>query len=327
MRDLRALPKGHLHLHLELAMRPETLRDLSATHGLEPPPTRGFRDFEGFITIVEGALATLRTREDFERLVDEVVEDQARDGVTYVEPSFWPYRYVGPELGRAEDIWEIVLAAGAAAADRHGVCVRFMAAVDRVFDDPAQAVEVARLAVRYRDDGIVSIGLHNDEAGHPPEPFADAFALALDAGLLSTPHAGELDGPASVRGAVGALGAHRIQHGIRSIEDPALIDELVARGTCLDVCPTSNVALSVVPSLAAHPLPALIDAGVRCSINADDPLAFGPGCLEEYELCRNELGLTDEQLAACARVSIESGAAPDAVKAEALAGIDRWLAT
>jgi adenosine deaminase len=327
MRDLLTLQKGHLHLHLELAMRPDTLRDLSAAHGLDAPPTRGFDDFNGFIAIVEGALATLRTREDFERLVDEVVEDQARDGVTYFEPSFWPYAYVGPELGRAEDIWEIVLAAGAAAAERHGVCVRFMAAVDRVCDDPAQAVEVAKLAVRYRDEGIVSIGLHNDEVGHPPEPFADAFALALDAGLLSTPHAGELDGPASVRGAIDALSAHRLQHGIRCIEDPALVEELVARGTCLDVCPTSNVALSVVPSLAEHPLPALLAAGVRCSINADDPLAFGPGCLEEYELCRRDLGLTDEQLASCARASIECGAAPADVRTKALAGIDAWLAS
>src|SRR5260221_264717 len=96
-------------------------------------------------------------------------------------------------------------------------------------------------------------------------PVAPGFRAALDAGLRSTPHAGELDGPASVWSALDALRAHRLQHGIRALEDPALVDELVRRGTCLDVCPTSNVALSVVPSMAEHPLPALLAAGVRCS--------------------------------------------------------------
>nr|WP_254592520.1 hypothetical protein [Candidatus Frankia nodulisporulans] len=113
---------------------------------------------------------------------------------------------------------------------------------------------------------------------------------------------------------------------MRAIEDPALVDELRERGICLDVCPTSNVLLSVVPSLAEHPLAALVRAGVRCSINADDPLLFGPNCLDEYELCRRELGLTDEELAECARSSVRSGAAPDAVRDAALAGIDAWLA-
>jgi adenosine deaminase len=325
VRDLRTLPKGHLHLHLELGMRPGTLEELCAKHGLPVPRVRGFTDFGGFTTVVMGALATLRTPEDFERVVEEAVEDQARDGVTYFEPSFWPYAYA-ELIGSAEALWEIVLAAGAAAGERHGVCVRWMAAVDRVFDTPERAVDVARTALRYRDDGIVGLGLHNDEAGHPPEPFEAAFRLATEGGLLSTPHAGELDGPASVRGALDVLGAHRLQHGIRAVEDPGLLDELVARGTCLDVCPTSNVALSVVPSLAAPPLPQLLAAGVRCSINADDPLVFGPGCLEEYELCRRELGLTDEQLATCARASIEAGAAPAEVKAASLADIDAWLA-
>lgn len=323
-RDLQSLPKGHLHLHLELGMRPTTLADLCAQYDLPVPPIRGFSDFGAFGAIVEGALATLRTPADFERIVVEAVEDAATDGVAYLEPGFWPYRYT-ELLGSAEALWETVLAAGAEAGARHGVCVRWMAAVDRVLDSPEQAMAVAQLAVHYSDDGIVSLGLHNDEAGHPPEPFAAAFHHATDNGLLSTPHAGELDGPASVRGSLGALRADRLLHGIRAIEDDALVAELVERGTCLDVCPTSNVALSVVPSLAAHPLPALLDAGVRCSINADDPLVFGPGCREEYEICRTELGLSDEQLAACARSSIECGAAPDDVKAAALAGITAWL--
>lgn len=324
-RDLRALPKGHLHLHLQLGMRPATLVDLAEHYGVEAPPTQGFSDFAGFQRIIDGVLTVLRAPADFERLVAEVVEDAALDGCAYLEPSFYPavHRDV---CGTDEAMWELVLAAGEEAGRRHGVTVRWMAAVDRVLDTPQQAVEFTRLAVRYKDDGIVSLGLHNDEAGRPPEPYAEAFRLAKDAGLLSTPHAGELEGPASVRGALDVLHADRLQHGIRSVEDPELLRELAERGTCLDVCPSSNVMLGVVPDLASHPLPALLDAGVRCSINADDPICFGPGVLEEYELCRSAFHLDDEALAAVARTSLTSGALPDAHLATALSAVDTWLA-
>jgi adenosine deaminase len=325
MRDLQALPKGHLHLHLELGMRRSTLAALAARNGVPTPRTDGFTEFGGFGEVIGGILPIFRQKADFERLVDEVVEDAAHEGVVYLEPSFWPYLYVDI-FGSVEAAWETVIQRGAEAGARHGVTVRWMAAVDRVSDSPGQALDVAKLAVRHHEAGVVGLGLHNDENGWPPEPFEAAFRYAKDAGLLSTPHAGELDGPASVRGAIEALDADRLQHGIRAIEDPALVDLLVQRGTCLDVCPTSNVLLSVVPSLAEHPLPALLAAGVRCSINADDPLVFGPNCLEEYELCRSSLALTDDQLAACARSSITAGGGPDDLKATALAGIDAWLA-
>jgi len=129
-----------------------------------------------------------------------------------------------------------------------------------------------------------------------------------------------------VVGALDALGADRIQHGVRSIEDPDLVRRLADAAVCLDVCPTSNVLLSVSPSLAAHPLPALLDAGVRCSVNADDPLLFGPGLLEEYHLCRDQLGFDDARLAHIARCSIEGSGAPSAVKQQALKGVEDWLA-
>ncbi|MBL7497524.1 adenosine deaminase [Frankia sp. CNm7] len=325
MRDLRELPKGHLHLHLELGMRPSTLAAFAARNGVPTPRTTGFNEFGGFGDVVVGILPMFQGVADFDRLVDEVVEDAANEGIVYLEPSFYPYPYL-EIFGSAEAAWEAIIARGEQAGARHGVTVRWMAAVDRVLDTPEFAIEIAKTAVRYHDAGIVGLGLHNDENGFPPEPFVEAFRYAKDAGLLSTPHAGELDGPASVRGAIETLDADRLQHGVRAIEDPALVEALVLRGTTLDVCPTSNLQLSVVPSLAEHPLPALLAAGVRCSINADDPLIFGPGCLEEYELCRETFGLTDEQLAACARASITGGAAPAEVQARALAGIDAWLA-
>jgi adenosine deaminase len=130
-----------------------------------------------------------------------------------------------------------------------------------------------------------------------------------------------------VRDSVDLLGADRIQHGVRSFEVPGLVEDLAARGVCLDVCPTSNIMLSVFPSLADHPLPKLIEAGVKVSVNADDPLLFGPSMLDEYELCRREFGFTDEQLAYVARCSIECSGASASLKVSAMAGIDAWLAS
>jgi adenosine deaminase len=191
---------------------------------------------------------------------------------------------------------------------------------------PSEAVEQAKLAAKYGALGVVGFGLANDEVGYPPAPFAPAYDIARAAGLLSVPHAGELVGPESVRSALDDLHADRIAHGVRAVEDPALVARLAASTVCLDVCPTSNLMLAVVPSIAEHPLRALIDAGVRCSLNADDPLLFGPNLLEEYELVRAELGFDDATLASIARCSVDASGAPDTLKASANAAIDRWLA-
>ena len=157
-------------------------------------------------------------------------------------------------------------------------------------------------------------------------PFAEAFAIAVEAGLLSTPHAGELAGPESVRGALDVLKADRLQHGVRAVEDPELVKRLADEQICCDVCPTSNVLLSVVPAMEASALGPLLDAGVPCSVNADDPLLFGPGLLEEYQVCRDALGFDDARMAHIARCSIEHSGAPADVKASTLSAIDAWLA-
>jgi adenosine deaminase len=200
-----------------------------------------------------------------------------------------------------------------------------MLAADRTVD-PSIAVEQARLAAARADRGIVSFGLANDESIGPPEPFADAFSIAKEAGLLSTPHAGELAGPESVWGALDTLQPDRLQHGVRAIDDPELVKRLADSDIVLDVCPTSNLLLSVYPSFAEHPLPQLLDAGIRCSLNGDDPLLFGPVLLNEYELARTEMGLDDVALAGVARASISGSGAPDALKESALRSIDNWLA-
>jgi adenosine deaminase len=202
--------------------------------------------------------------------------------------------------------------------------VGLMLAANRDVAPPA-AEELARLAGRSTDAGVVSFGLDGDEAASPPDPFGGAFRIAKDAGLLSTPHAGELAGPESVVAAMDVLGADRILHGVRAVEDPDLVARIVREGITLDVCPTSNVMLGVVPRMQDHPLPQLLAAGVRCSLNADDPLLFGTGVLDEYTLGREVLGLDDEQIAAVARHSLTASAAPSDLIERGLAGVSVWL--
>jgi adenosine deaminase len=325
VRDLRALPKAHLHLHLEGSMRPSTLRELSAQRGFEVPAVTSYGSFAAFEATYLAACAVLATMGEMRRLVSEVVEDAAMAGAVWVEPaSYIPHHRA--RLGPDQAVLEVVLDALSGAAADHGIGAGFIVAADRTVD-PGDAVEQARLAVAYRDRGVVGFGLANDETGSPPEPFAPAFRLARQGGLLAVPHAGELGGPDSVVGALDALGADRIAHGVRAIEDPSLVGRLARSGVCLDVCVTSNIMLSVFPSLASHPLPALLEAGVRCSLNADDPLLFGPNLLEEYELCRSEFGFSDERLAHIARCSIEASGAPQDTKDRGVAGIDGWLSS
>jgi adenosine deaminase len=324
MRDLRSLPKAHLHLHLEGAMRPATLRALAAECGLEVPVIRGFGSFTAFAGMYVAACEVLTTPDAYARLVREVVEDAAIDGAVWVEPAVYLPRH-RDRIGPPELTLEIALEAGAAAARDFGVGVGIVIAADRT-QEPAQAASLAHLAAKYADRGVVAFGLANDEVGRPPEPFAAAFAIARAAGLLSVPHAGELAGPESVRGALDALGADRIQHGVRAIEDAELVRRLADSPVCLDICPTSNVMLAVVESIETHPLPALLTAGVRCSLNADDPLLFGPNLLAEYELVRSRLALGDAVLAHIARCSIEASGASDAIKAHTRDAIDQWLA-
>jgi adenosine deaminase len=324
MRDLRALPKAHLHIHLEGAMRPATLQETAAAAGVEVPPIRGFGNFSAFSGMYVAACHTLTSPDALARLTREVIEDSARDGAVWIEPAIYLPHH-NALLGPSEEVLDIVLGAAAAAARANDIGAGVIVAADRTLD-PADSVEQALLAAKYAGRGVVGFGLANDEEGHPPEPFAEAFAIAREAGLLSVPHAGELDGPASVRGALDALGANRVQHGVRAVEDPELVRRLADSPVCLDVCPTSNVLLSVVPDLAAHPLPALLEAGVRCSLNADDPLLFGPNLLEEYELVRTTMGLDDATLAHVATCSIDASGAPEELKRTARAGIAAWLA-
>jgi adenosine deaminase len=186
---------------------------------------------------------------------------------------------------------------------------------------------VAYAELAASTEGVVAFGLANDEAGHPPEPFAAAFAVARGAGLLSVPHAGELAGPESVRGALDALTPRRLGHGVRAVEDPGLVDRLAAEAVCCDVCPTSNLRLRLYPSIESHAVGPLLAAGVPVTLNTDDPLMFGSTLVDEYALVRDGLGLSEAEVAAIARTSIEYSAMPGDSKTTTLVDIDAWLAT
>ena len=313
---------------------PSLFEELSVNHRLPSgprvipygplPPVGSYTSFTEFAALYVAACAVMRTHDDLRRLIRETVEDAAAAGAVWVETAVRPALHRG-KFGGDADVLETLVDEAKTAGAARGVGVGVLMTVDRTAP-LAIAFEEAELAVAYRDAGVVSFGLANDEVGHPPELFAEPFAVAREAGLLSCPHAGELEGPASIIGALDALGADRIQHGIRCVEDAELVTRLVDGGTCLDVCPTSNACLKVVPSIDDHPLPQLLAAGVRCSLNADDPLFFEAGLLDEYELCRTRLGLSDETLAGIARTSIDASGAPDTLKASAGAAIDAWLA-
>ena len=276
---------------------------------MEVPPIRGFGSFSAFAGMYVAACATLTSADALARLTREVVEDAASHGATWVEPAVYlPHHRerIGPPEPRPSR---------SSSVPRPTPRARTTSGSGSSSPPTGRSTRPTRSSRRrsrssIADRGVVAFGLANDEVGFPPEPFADAFAIARDGGLLRVPHAGELEGPESVRGALDTLGADRIQHGVRAIEDPELVKRLADSPVCLDVCPTSNMMLAVVPDMRSHPLPALLDAGVRCSLNSDDPLLFGPNLLEEYELVRSTFAFDDATLAHIATCSIDASGAP-----------------
>src|SRR4051812_42560922 len=210
MRDLATLPKAHLHLHLEAGMSPALLAELSAKYDREVPVVRGFGSFAAFSDTYVAATDVLREREDWERLADELCATHAAQGALYLEPAFWAGNH-RHRFASDEECWDLVWDVFDAAALRHGIEVRWMVPVDRVRDSPAEALALARFAVSHPEH-VVSFGLHNDEVGHPPQDFVEPFRVAREAGLLITPHAGELEGGHFVADSVDLLGAVRIGH-------------------------------------------------------------------------------------------------------------------
>jgi adenosine deaminase len=335
-RDLRALPKAHLHLHFTGSMRHDTLVELAARDGIhlpdalvdDWPPTLSAADEKGwfrFQRLYDVARSVLRTTDDVRRLVREAAEDDAADGSRWLELQVDPSGYAH-QFGGVTAFLELVLDAADDAAARTGVGVGVIVAANRT-RHPLDARTLARLAAQYAGEGVVGFGLSNDERRGRTADFARAFAIARRAGLAAMPHGGELLGPESVRAAVEELGADRLGHGVRVVEDPALLDLVAAKEIALEVCPTSNVSLGVYSDLTSVPLPALLEAGATVALGADDPLLFGSRLAGQYAAMRAAHDLTDAQLAELARMSVRASRAPDGVKERLVQEVDSWLAT
>jgi aminodeoxyfutalosine deaminase len=294
------VPKIELHVHLEGAVRAKDLLEMARRNGIRLPADNEselarlyrFRDFDHFAELWLMTTSAIQTERDFRQVVVGYAEEAASHGAAYLEGIFTPAERIA---GGAS--WDEVFTGfcdGALEAkERFGVEVRLTTDTPRNLDLET-AMKTARYSVKYRDRGVVGIGIGGPEVSYPPEPFERAFRLARDGGIGSVPHAGETAGPESVLGAIEVLGADRIRHGISAIQDPGVIRELVAREIVCDVCPVSNVRTGAVASLEVHPLGAMLEAGVLCSIGTDDPAMFGTDLTREYEIAER-LGCTAEQ--------------------------------
>ncbi len=334
-RDLQTLPKAHLHLHFTGSMRHGTLVELARRDGIhlpdalvqDWPPVLSAADEKGwfrFQRLYDVARSVLRTEDDVRRLVREAAQDDLAAGARWLEIQVDPSGYAA-RFGGITAFTELVLDATRGTANELGIGIGVVIAANRT-KHPLDARTLARLAVQYVDRGVVGFGLSNDERRGVTQDFARAFRIARDGGLRAMPHAGELMGPANVRVALEELGAHRLGHGVRSVEDPALLEEIARRGVTLEVCPTSNVALGVYSDLSSVPVPTLLEAGAQVALGADDPLLFGSRLLGQYAAVRAAHDLDDADLARLARMSIEASCAPESVQRQVVADIDAWLA-
>ena len=321
-------------MHFTGSMRHETLLELAARDGIhlpdslvsEWPPELSAADEKGwfrFQRLYDVARSVLRTPDDVRRLVREAAEDDVRDGSRWLEIQVDPSGYAA-RFGGITAFTDLVLDAVAATSRDTGLGMAVVIAANRT-RHPLDARTLARLAAQYAGRGVVGFGLSNDERRGSTAEFDPAFRIAARAGLRLVPHGGELRGPDHIRVCLDVLHADRLGHGIRSVEDPALLERIVSSGVALEVCPVSNVALGVYSDLTSVPLPELLDAGATVALGADDPLLFGSRLEGQYATMRAAHELTDDQLAELARMSFRASCAPDDVKKLALADIDAWL--
>jgi aminodeoxyfutalosine deaminase len=283
-------PKIELHVHLEATVKPETLLEIARRNAYPLPADTvegltelyRYRDFRHFIEVWVLTTNALQREADFRQMVADYAGEAKKHGAVYIEGIFTPAERVRRGVNW-QDVFEGVCDGAQAAREEHGVEVRLTPDIPRGYS-LEEALATVRWASRYRERGVVRVGLGGLEAEYPPEPYEEAFRVAKSEDLGSVPHAGEVVGPASVRGALQALDADRLRHGIRTVDDPGLVREIAGRGVVLDICPLSNLRTGAVPTLAEHPLPHLVAAGVQCSISTDDPVMFDTDLTRDYEV-------------------------------------------
>lgn len=330
---IAGLPKAELHVHHVGSASPRIVADLAGRYeGDTPVPTDPdlladyfqFTDFAHFITVYLSVVDLIRDAEDVWTLTYEIARDLAAQQVRHAELTLTPYSSVVRGIPAAA-FCEAVEDARRRAVTDHGVALTWC------FDIPGEAgLEAADItldiATRLRPDGLVSFGLGGPEIGVPRPQFAPHFRAAIAEGLHSVPHAGESTGPETIWDALEHLGAERIGHGIAAASDPRLMQHLAERNIPLEVCLTSNVCTRSVPSLAEHPLPILVAAGVPVTINSDDPPMFSTTLNREYEIAAELLGADEHAVADLARNAARAAFLDAPVRAVLLGEIDDYVA-
>ncbi|CAL9312080.1 adenosine deaminase [Streptomyces sp. SudanB182_2057] len=302
------LPKAELHLHIEGTLEPELAFELAARNGVRLPyadtdalrEAYRFADLQSFLDLYYELMAVLRTEDDFADLADAYLARAAAQGVRHAEIFFDPQAHVarGVSLGTVvEGLWR---ALGESEAN-HGVSTRLIMCFLR--DETAESALLTLEAARPYLDRITGVGLDSAEVGHPPAKFREVYEAAAALGLRRVAHAGEEGPPEYITQALDVLGVERVDHGLRCVEDPALVERLVRERIPLTLCPLSNVRLRAVDTLADHPLPAMLDAGLLCTVNSDDPAYFGGYAGDNFAAVHESLGLTRDRLRELARNS------------------------
>ncbi len=319
---VRRMPKVELHVHLEGSIQPDTLLTLAERNGVRLPADslEGLQAFyhytslDHFMIVYNTVCSCLRTPDDLSLIAYQFGAEMARQNIRYAEvtPTPWSLRRdTGLAFGAILD----ALNDGRMRAEADfGVRMRWIFGITR--DDVESRMAVARWAVTSRDQGTVALGLGGSEARYPPELFRDAFQHARAGGLRSVPHAGESLGPGSVWTALNMLHADRIGHGVRSVEDPALVDYLVERQIPLEVCPTSNIRIGLYDGYDDHPLRALWKAGALVTVHSDDPPMMDTTLTHEYALLISEFGLDRSALERVSLNAVQASFLPESEKAE-----------
>ncbi|MFF3642297.1 adenosine deaminase [Streptomyces sp. NPDC002564] len=328
------IPKAELHLHIEGTLEPELAFALAARNGVDLPyadteelrRAYEFDDLQTFLNLYYRLMAVLRTEADFEDLADAYLARAAAQGVRHAEIFFDPQAHTArgipiatviEGLGRALDRSE----------ERHGVSTRLIMCFLR--DQSADSALETLTAAEPHLHRIIGIGLDSAEVGHPPAKFRKVYEAAAARGLRRVAHAGEEGPPAYITEALDLLGVERIDHGLRCMEDPHLVERLVRDRVPLTLCPLSNVRLRAVDVLSEHPLPRMLDAGLMCTVNSDDPAYFGGYADDNFRAVREALGLDEERLRTLARNSFEAAfldrdAADEALRAKYLAEVESY---
>jgi len=320
------MPFAELHLHLEGTLEPETILRLAERNRIDLPyadvdelsAQYDFADLQSFLNLYYANMATLQTAADFAEMTDAYLARAARAGVRHAEVFLDPQAHLSRGIA-LEEVMDGVSTALESSFATHGVSSGLIIAMLR--DHSAQSAMDVLDAVVALGKPILGVGLDSAEMGHPPSKFVDVFARARAEGLHLVAHAGEEGPPAYIWEALDLLGVERVDHGIRCLEDDALVQRLVAEQTPLTVCPLSNVRLRVVDDIADHPLPAMLQRGLNVSVNSDDPAYFGGYLDDNVTAVRDALGLDEAALTTLARNSVTASFADDTRKAELLAEI------